>query len=280
MAYSMFLTTFILAVTAGPLKQARSMPYQKDIDFCKQVKLVPLKVGVWDDPDEFPAVYMTAMNDLWFYLFTAVKVRDSDSFVDMDNNLMLQFKMEKEAPFIAAASPKHRDRCGRPRIGSMSWNLGHLKLSRKEFILVLLHEVMHLMGGFSSYDAPFYFFFGKPSTESGLIDGYIKRDGDQYYAVSPGVLAEVHKVNPKLIGAPMECEEKNGMIYPDSHWHNDLFKDQIGCDLMLPFANPTARLSPVTVAMINDFGWYEIDYAQLDHLLESKYSTFTGKEYL
>jgi hypothetical protein len=132
---------------------------------------------------------------------------------------------------------------------------------------------MHLMGGFSAADAPYYFFFGKPSTESGLINGYIKREDDQYYAVSPGVLEEVRKIDPKLIGAPMECYEANGEIYPLNHWHNELFQDQIGYDVMIPVAAHDARLSPVTVAMINDFGWYQIDHAQLDELLKPTYKT-------
>jgi hypothetical protein len=106
----MFLTAFILALTAGHPEKVK----QEDIDFCKGVKFVPLKVGVWNVPDEFPAVYATAMDDLWFYLFTTVKVRDSDLYKDVKTNLTLAVTLKTNVPFIAAASPIERDRCKRP----------------------------------------------------------------------------------------------------------------------------------------------------------------------
>jgi hypothetical protein len=44
----------------------------------------------------------------------------------------------------------------------------------------------------------------------------------------------------------------------------ELFERDIGCDMMMPEASSNANLSKVTVAMINDFGWYQIDFEKLN----------------
>jgi hypothetical protein len=119
----------------------------------------------------------------------------------------------------------------------------------------------------------FYFLFGKTdphNKEEGLICGYIKKDEktSEFYAVSPGVLEEVRKINPNLKGAPMETKKRNGVVYPHHHWHGRKFTRDINCDLMTPSSDRKATLSAVTVAMINDFGWYKIDLDSLNQKME------------
>jgi hypothetical protein len=253
----------------------RSNPKQSDLNFCRgQVTFVPFIVHELSIPDGFPEHFEQAMHTLWVFLSASVKVRDADiNRKPLSPNLTLLIRSTEEENTIAAAETLRRDRCGRPDKGRIFYNINNFDRTKEEIISDLFHELIHMMGGFSSEHQSYYYIFGKPNDngEEGLINGHIKQKGKTFFAVSPGVLEEVHKIDPKLIGAAMACRKENGVRYPAGHWHHDKFRHQIGCDLMLPHADHEGGLSPVTVAMINDFGWYEIDYEKLSHLLEPSF---------
>jgi hypothetical protein len=271
-----FLITFLIA--AHP----RKPPRQADIDFCRSnVTLEPWNIAIKSIPDDFPKPYVTEINNFLKQAKNLVKVRNAN-FSEPPVNLSLVIEFDDTEDFIAATEATKYDRCGRPNQALITWSTKFLQRTPQQFLSTFVHELMHVMGGFNHHDSPYYFFFGKKANTKfeGLIYGYIKQVKDIFYAVSPGVLEEVHKINPNLIGAPLACYEGQGeddLVYPDSHWHKDLFKDQIGCDLMLPHADDEAHLSKITVAMINDFGWYEIDYDNLNHFLQPTFEVLARK---
>jgi hypothetical protein len=249
----------------------KKMPTAELLRFCREeVKFVPFRVEDESYPYTFPEHFKIAMRDLWLFLFASVKVRDAklnrNSYLP---HLKLDIEYTSQKGLIASAEAINRDKCGRPDKGKILYNKNELNRTREEFIADLLHELMHLMGGFSESEQTFYYFFGKQNTqETGLIYGHIKQDDKDFYAVSPGVLEEVKKIDPKLKGAPIACRKMHGQRYPEGHWHKEKFFKKVGCDLMLPDTDHEGGLSRVTVAMINDFGWYEISYEKLSHLLE------------
>jgi hypothetical protein len=264
------LLSYLIFASFG--SDPRKPPRQADIDFCKSsnVPLEPWNIGIISMPDDFPGHYVEAMNLFLEQSKQFVKVRNAFLSGKYPVNLALDIEFADTENFVAASLPAHYDRCGRPFRATIYWSIYHLRKTSKEFLNTFIHEVMHFMGGFNKRDAPYYFFFGKKVTrdvDEGLIYGYIKEVGNNFYAVSPGVLEEVHKINPNWIGAPMECEEINGIKYPSDHWHDELFDEQFGCDLMLPYDNEDPEISRITIAMINDFGWYEIDFERLMNIL-------------
>jgi hypothetical protein len=259
---------------------AKSIPTEADLRFCREeVNLVPWRIQELSIPADFPENFKLAMHDLWFFLFTTVKVRDA-VINRVSPNLYLFIEYSTDEGLIASAETLRRDRCARPEQGRISYSKKHLNRTKEEFTADFFHELIHLMGGLSSVHQPYYYIFGRKNDQQtlGLINGYIQQKGDTFYAVSPGVLEEVHKVNPKLIGAAMECRKENGVRYPDAHWHNEKFYKKFGCDLMLPHAGHEAGLSKITVALINDFGWYQIDYEKLSHLLEPTFEALEAKK--
>jgi Leishmanolysin len=243
-------------------------PDEVDLKFCReQATFVPWRIAIWNVPDKFPKHYESAMYELLSYLMQSVKVRDAEN---ESPNLMIKLTINNTIAPLASSVSLMRDSCGRPKIAKITWSKKYFKRTREQFITIFLHELMHVMGGFNSDDAPFYFLFGKTvntKEDQGLINGHIKQVGKHFYVVSPGVLKEVHKVNPSLIGAPLQCERIKGNSCPGSHWHGKKFLRKIGPDGMLPYSGYDG-LSKITVAMINDFGWYEIDYDRLSKLLE------------
>jgi hypothetical protein len=172
---------------------------QENIKFCReQTYFVPLDIVGLRAPPGFPAHYVEAIDKMQNILYESVLVREVSKEMP---NLWLGFKLqtEKDERVIAHAFTDKRDRCGRPRTATIFWSNKYLALTKDQFSLVLLHEIMHLMGGFGSDDAPYYYLFGKQNTkELGLIYGHIKPEEGNFYAVSPGVQEEVKK-ETKLI---------------------------------------------------------------------------------
>jgi hypothetical protein len=232
------------------------IPTEAHLKYCREeVPFAQLRIHVYNIPQIFPQHYKIAIQDTLQYLMSTVLVRDAYRLKESPN-LMLMIETDDSSKNIATATSLDRDPCGSTKA---------FNRTRELFIADFLHEFMHLMGGFSSDDAPYYFYFGKANTnnELGLVNGHIKQVEENLYVVSPGVLEELHKIDPNLIGAPMESQKRNGVVYPHSHWHATQFLKQIGCDIMLPSAGHEHALSKITVAMINDFGWYQIDYENI-----------------
>jgi hypothetical protein len=257
-----FLSFFLLSNIVDSSKRTLT----EDLKFCRETEFVPLLMLGRITPKDFPEEYVSAMDDMVFVFSKAFLVRNT---TNSPSKLNIKIEYTEDRDAIASTQAIHRDRCGRPDLGKIFWNSKELKYTKKQFQEIFLHEVMHLMGGFGHQDGSYYYFFGKPNLqEVGLINGYIKEVDNKFYVVSPGVLDEVKKINPKLIGARLETHKKNRVVYPHSHWHAEEFTRDIGQDLMVPYSRKNAQISPVTVAMINDFGWYHVDLEMLNFLLD------------
>jgi hypothetical protein len=186
---------------------------QADIVFCREhTKFVPLNIEGLRVPVDFPVNYQLAIDQMWLILKESVKVREVSPKVPI---LFIAFDYTNDKDINAHVKTVRRDRCGKPDRAVIYWSKHFLNRTVAEFSRTFLHEIMHLMGGFGFQHATYYFLFGKKNLEyDGLICGYILEVGSKFYAVSPGVVEEVKKFDPKLIGAPMECIRKNEMVYP------------------------------------------------------------------
>lgn len=164
---------------------------------------------------------------------------------------------------VAWATECAADQSGRPVFGHINIGPGELDNfeTQKHYIYkVLLHELIHVLG-FNSYKFPFY------------------KDihGNPYPSVTKTHIVNGKKVNkvvtPRVVAAARDhfgCHEMDGVPLEDggdettvdSHWEKRIFRNE----LMTGSSDHTAVISKITLALLEDMGWYRVDYTQAEHL--------------
>lgn len=148
----------------------------------------------------------------------------------------------------------------RPTVGRINMNPHHLssnpKVWKKQFTTVL-HEAFHIMG----FSRSLYKYYIDPVTlkRKEESDTYVQKSGGKfpYIIRSPKVLAfaREHFKCPDLDGVPVE--DGGGAGSAGSHWE----KVVLGNEIMVANVTPNLVLSKFTLKLMEDSGWYQINYS-------------------
>jgi len=164
---------------------------------------------------------------------------------------------------VAWASECAADQTGRPVFGHINIDPGELENfeNQKQYIYkVLLHELTHVIG-FNSYKFPYF------------------RDanGQPYKSVTRNQVINGKKISkiitPKVLAAAREhfgCNEMDGVTLEDggdgtthdSHWEKRLFRNEY----MTGSSDHTAVISKISLALLEDSGWYRVEYDHAEDL--------------
>jgi leishmanolysin len=158
----------------------------------------------------------------------------------------------------------------RPIIGALSINYRNLKWGRDQIdptVSTVLHEMMHLLiispmnyGRYPNYpnstaiDYEMFQSVNATSTKRVVLatDGLANYVRDYFNC-------------PTLLGAPLEDEGNSGSA--NSHWEKLAF----GNELMTSQKVSSPALSMFTFYLMNDSGWYIVDFADADDITWGKY---------
>eukprot|EP01083_Nonionella_stella_P112168 329613_1 len=164
---------------------------------------------------------------------------------------------------LAWASICTLDQFGRPISGTINFCPGALDTKYWKFdVGVTLHEMMHILA-MSNTLFPYFYnwdshtFHGvqnvilAPST-SGLDNTYIVTDKVKQ-------ISQTHFGCDTLIGAPLENTGSKGTI--GSHWESKYLQSELMCGTMY---SAVLYLSDFTLALMEDTGWYVMDYDYSD----------------
>jgi hypothetical protein len=135
---SCLLHSFFMRMVAGTFREA-------DIKFCREQTIFsPFEIGAQPPPADFPEQFQRAIDAMVHILFSSAQVRIAPTDQKL---LVLNFEYTESSEVIAFVRTTSRDRCGRPNEATIFWSKKGLKTSVSEFMKTLLHEIMHLMGG-------------------------------------------------------------------------------------------------------------------------------------
>lgn len=202
------------------------------------------KIGTSDtDCAEFqiPSSYRTSETDAGLILFFTSDAKSTDNFVAW-----------------AAPCSLHGTTL-RPIMGRVNLNPKFISNEKKKFFdqfATILHEVFHVMG-FSKSLYP-YFIDKNTYKRIPLSDTLLVKDSGafRHRIKSPRVLryGKTYFNCDSLDGVPLEDEGSEGSA--GSHWE----KIALGNEVMVAntVANPV--ISMFTLSLLEDSGWYEIDY--------------------
>jgi hypothetical protein len=245
----MLFFLFIATITS-------TLPWIRD---CRNAQFVPFNKIQAVYPTSFPTKFKTVINELLHDISQAVQVRLLPNY--NEPHLIIKFGLTSSPLKVAYTLPTKKDGCERPKEATLKLNKMWLYPFFSHFKEVLFHELLHLMG-FNNDHYMHYHIVGKNYDKS-LTNGFIIEQTDKkgkisYYVASPGVKEALKKIDPNLIGAPLQTDKNSkGEIIPGDHWHRKKFTDQIGCDIMRPYGL-VAPITEVTTEFINDFGWYKM----------------------
>ena len=183
---------------------------------------------------------------------------------------------------LAFAGFCEQDRTGRPVAGMINFAPRHLVgdlVNDEEAILSLvgtaLHEMSHALGFSSAAFGDFIDANGFPRarvTDTAVVAGI-----ERSFIVTPAVRAAVREQFDcdSLIGG--ELEEYGGQGTAGSHWEKRAFNVEV-----MTGTSAGARFvySPISLALLEDTGWYSPDYAQANVLLwgRNEGCSFAGGE--
>ena len=139
----------------------------------------------------------------------------------------------------------------RPFVGVLNLGKSHNFSTRgymKVFKMTLLHEISHILG-FSS--GLFEFFPHKDPVKKVTVNGI-----ERYLLATPKVLetAREHFGCQSLEG--VELEDQGGDGSAGSHWESRLMLS----DYMISTDYEDLVISPITLALFEDSGWYKVEY--------------------
>jgi len=172
--------------------------------------------------------------------------------------------------FVAWAAPcQLHDSTMRPLVGQVNMNPYFLNFEKKQFFdqfATVLHEIYHIMG----FNPALYSYFIDPATlkrmpESQVI---IKKSTGTFPVriITPSVVsfAKQHFGCNTIDGVPLEDEGGSGSV--GAHWE----KVVLGNEMMVSdqVANPV--LSRFTLSLLQDSGWYQINWAMEEPIFWEK----------
>ncbi|EFA81603.1 hypothetical protein PPL_05594 [Heterostelium album PN500] len=170
---------------------------------------------------------------------------------------------------------------GRPLAANINFNPYYYRnfvgTNRDEFtynqyIRVGIHEMIHALG----FSSTFYDSFVKPDGEYYSAARTVKRsgttpDGKTYSyskAVidSPNVVSFVKDHYACGTASYAELEDAGGSGTAGSHWETRT----AGEEIMVGFASPVAPITNLTLSLLKDTGWYDINYDRAEPLIWGK----------
>ncbi|GAM24680.1 hypothetical protein SAMD00019534_078550 [Acytostelium subglobosum LB1] len=148
-------------------------------------------------------------------------------------------------------------------------------LSFKEYVMVGLHEMIHALGFTSSlFDS-----YIDQSTGDTYANGAamaVTRTGrtplgrsysyQKYAVTTPNVVSFVQSHYKCAAAEYAELEDYGGSGTANSHWE----KRTAGEELMIGFVNPIAPVSNLTLSLLQDTGWYQINKSNADTFIWGK----------
>ncbi|KAL5460015.1 hypothetical protein EMCRGX_G033425 [Ephydatia muelleri] len=189
----------------------------------------------------------------------------------------------------SASSCQRESSLDRPIAGLINFCPGEVRKNKIEYMIdVAKHEIIHALG-FSKWSLPFYRDQnGRPRTKrdpvtkeppnvNGQYDlsGVVMSYTHENWAVATGNIkhevkmlitetvlarARIHFNCPTLPG--LELENGGGSGSELSHWEARL----LGNELMTGSSANSARLSAITLALLQDTGWYQVDFSKAEPL--------------
>jgi len=159
----------------------------------------------------------------------------------------------------------------RPVVGHVNFNSRLMPESVKEgsaqwqeLTGVALHEMMHVLG-FSNSMFPYFMNHtsGELYDQTVVTDTHEKDGHETSILVTPHVARAVQRQFgcPSLRGAPLEDQGGSGTAA--SHWEKAVFMDEV----MTGSASAALVLSNITLALLEDSGWYFPNYSYGERLL-------------
>ncbi|KAL5460017.1 hypothetical protein EMCRGX_G033427 [Ephydatia muelleri] len=146
-----------------------------------------------------------------------------------------------------------------PIAGLINFCPGEVRKNKIEYMIdVAKHEIIHALG-FSKWSLPFYRDQnGRPRTKRDPVTKEPLNVNGQYDL--SGARARIHFNCPTLPG--LELENGGGSGSELSHWEARL----LGNELMTGSRANSARLSAITLALLQDTGWYQVDFSKAEPL--------------
>jgi len=149
----------------------------------------------------------------------------------------------------------------RPIAGQINFNLEFTKNGADEFeenIDTALHELTHVLAFSPSlYDD---FVDSRGNKRSGVTEKKYKRGYDTYMIKTPKVL----EVSRNHFGcnsiSGMELENQGGSGSLGAHWERTILHNEY----MTASSIKDAAVSKFTMALLEDSGWYNVDYNQCE----------------
>jgi len=259
----------------------------------KSLSVVPVKDNLIIQPGELANRRYCGDSE-----FTEVpSVHISDGIPDTD--LVLYVSGRPSTRFcgpntLAVAVACNFDQFDRPTAGAINFCLDQIKLGRdgtasdsvkEDNIDVAIHEAAHVLGMSSNSYKYFYDSeTGKPRTERPFktstitcVDGiertltlpnentmkfFVASNGQRYASiVTPRVrtVARNHFDCQTLEGAQLENQPTGAQSCTGDHWDERMFYPEALSGVISPTAN---ILSPLTLALMEDSGWYMANYSQ------------------
>ena len=132
--------------------------------------------------------------------------------------------------------------------------LNQSNITQFEVETLLLHEITHILG--FQYESYQYF----PGGINNVIKDKIDFEGrKKYYIITPTVvkLAKEYFGCDTLIGLELENQDNINNNIPSSHWESRIL---LGEYMNLEQYTPEVVISDFTLALLEDSGWYKVNY--------------------
>ena len=128
--------------------------------------------------------------------------------------------------------------------------LNNPRVSQFEVETILLHEITHILG--FQYESFYYFPGGINNVIREITDSNGKK---RYYIITPKVVQKAKEYYgcDSLIGLELENQDNN----PSSHWEARIL---LGEYMNLEQYTPELVISDFTLALLEDSGWYQVNY--------------------
>ena len=124
-------------------------------------------------------------------------------------------------------------------------------ISAMELEILLFHEITHILG--FTYDNFQYFKDG--------IDQVFYQSGSKYYIISPNVVKLAKEYygcdSDTFIGLPLEIEKDSDSSISACHWDSKILLGEV---MNKELYTPEVVISEFTLALLEDSGWYEVNY--------------------
>lgn len=256
-----------------------------------------LELMKFTDRRNFDFLTLKLIPSITKHLFDSIKVKEASSITikswetgpflcggetiatglldkEINADLVLQFvphnRPQEDNPLAWSSACLLHQETNRPILGVISVNVQKINTLKAYFhhqFAYILREVYHIL----AFDSSLYQYFIDPNTQQQIQMNKILVRGEESKKdlflvdtiVTPKALgkAQQHFSCPSLLGIPVSWEK--GKLNNRQNWEkNALMNDIVG---PTPISNPV--ISSITLAFLEDTGWYQVDYGFSEPLL-------------